>query len=760
MSSRVSGRIVIKGIVQGVGFRPFVYSQAKLYGIRGSVKNLGSEVSIVAFGSRFEEFLKAVSVGTVLSKIDSVEVFDIDDGDNAASVKGSESAAGGDDFVIEKSGRSSSLTGFIPADVAICDECVKDIFEKGGRYEGYWATSCVNCGPRYSIIREVPYDRERTTMDAFPMCEGCRGEYESPKSRRHHAQTIACNTCGPGLSLLDRDGNDLKSASPTDDAARLLDEGHIVAIKGIGGYHIACIESSAVKLKTALGRPEQALAIMATGDTVADIAVVGESEHAILNGPEHPIVVLYKKERDSHRDISNLDTIGCMLPYTGLHHLLFSKLKNRILIMTSANAPGNPMITDTKTAVSKLKGCVDYYLAHDRVIQNRCDDSVVREGYIIRLSRGYAPKRVSINLGKDCILGTGPELYTTVSIYKNGFCCTSPHIGNIKNPQTLEYLEDTVGNLKTLLGAEFDVIAHDMHPQFLSTRFAKRLSEETGAETVAVQHHRAHIAAAFSKYAAADAERDCVGIALDGVGLGDDGTVWGGEIFAGDILHLKRVAHLETVKMPGGDLATIHPERMLFGMLPCEDTESLLLSRGWKDSELALLKKQIERGFNVPLTSSAGRVLDAASALLGICRERTYDGEPAMKLEAAASAGRAEKWESAVTLEGDMSVLSTSAILKNALAAKNAGRNISDIAASVQFNLADGFAEIAVEKALDAGIKDVVLSGGVCINHTIRETIVRKVEDAGLNMIINREYPFGDGCISYGQCVYAGLLRR
>ena len=363
MSSRVSGRIVIKGIVQGVGFRPFVYSQAKLYGIRGSVKNLGSEVSIVAFGSRFEEFLKAVSVGTVLSKIDSVEVFDIDDGDNAASVKGSESAAGGDDFVIEKSGRSASLTGFIPADVAICDECVKDIFEKGGRYEGYWATSCVNCGPRYSIIREVPYDRERTTMDAFPMCEGCRGEYESPKSRRHHAQTIACNTCGPGLSLLDRDGNDLKSASPTDDAARLLDEGHIVAIKGIGGYHIACIESSAVKLKTALGRTEQALAIMATGDTVADIAVVGESEHKILNGPEHPIVVLYKKDRDSHRDISNLDTIGCMLPYTGLHHLLFSKLKNRILIMTSANAPGNPMITDTKTAVSKLKGCVDYYLA-------------------------------------------------------------------------------------------------------------------------------------------------------------------------------------------------------------------------------------------------------------------------------------------------------------------------------------------------------------------------------------------------------------
>ena len=299
-----------------------------------------------------------------------------------------------------------------------------------------------------------------------------------------------------------------------------------------------------------------------------------------------------------------------------------------------------------------------------------------------------------------------------------------------------------------------------MHPQFLSTRFAKRLSEETGAETVAVQHHRAHIAAAFSKYAAADAERDCVGIALDGVGLGDDGTVWGGEIFAGDILHLKRVAHLETVKMPGGDLATIHPERMLFGMLPCEDTESLLLSRGWKDSELAILKKQIERGFNVPLTSSAGRVLDAASALLGICRERTYDGEPAMKLEAAASAGRAEKWESVVTLEGDMSVLSTSAILKNALAAKNAGKSIHDIAASVQFNLADGFADIAVEKALDAGIKDVVLSGGVCINHTIRETIVRKVEDAGLNMIINRDYPFGDGCISYGQCVYAGLLRR
>lgn len=737
---RRSGQIIIKGIVQGVGFRPFVYAQAKNYQIQGSVKNLGSEVRINAFGDNFENFLKAVSKGTILSRIDSIDVFD-------AEGKAPES------FFIDKSS-SGILSGFIPQDIAICKECIEDIFREGGHYEGYWATSCVNCGPRYSIIRDVPYDRERTAMDKFSMCPECLSEYESPKSRRHHAQTIACNNCGPGLFLLDKSGENTKTSDPIKKAAELLDSGKILAIKGIGGFHIACAEISALKLKKCLGRTEQALAIMAEEKTILDIARVSSYEKEILNGPEHPITVLYKKDPASHPDISNLDTIGCMLPYTGLHHLLFSYLKSPVLIMTSANAPGNPMITETDIAVSKLKGCVDYYLTHNRRIQNRCDDSVIREGYLIRLSRGYAPKRAKTDCKDICILGTGPELYSNISILKDGFVFTSPHIGNIKNPSTLEYLEGTVENMKRLTGAEFDIIAHDMHPQFLSTRYAKRVADDLGIESVAVQHHRAHIAAA-----AGDQDiGTCIGIALDGVGLGDDGTIWGGEIFAGPLTSLKRVGHLEQVKMPGGDLATQFPERMLYAVLPDENTAELLMSRGWKEQELSILDRQLKTGLNVHLTSSAGRVLDSASALLGICRERTYDGEPAMKLESAASGGKPELWDIDIYEKNGCSVFSTKDLLQTAFYSVQK-LSPADIAASVQYNLAHGFAEIAIQKAFEYDTENIALSGGVCINHIIRQTISDEIKKAGLNLIVNREYPFGDGCISYGQCIYAGLIR-
>lgn len=735
---RKSGIIIIKGIVQGVGFRPFVYAQAEKYKICGSVKNFGSEVRINAYGDNFEDFLIALSKGTPLSKIDSITIEETDFNPPNG-------------FFIEKSS-SGSLSGFIPQDVAICDECIDDIFRNKSRYKDYWATSCVNCGPRYSIITDVPYDRERTTMDEFPMCRECTQEYESPASRRHHAQTIACSVCGPELFLLDKEGNPVSCNDPIKHTAKLLDDGFIVSIKGIGGFHIACTEISAQKLKECLGRTQQALAIMAEDKTILEIADAEPLDIELLKSPQHPIVVLYKKNRDSHPKISNLDTIGCMLPYTGLHHLLFAELKSPLLIMTSANAPGNPMITKTSTAVSKLKNCVDFHLTHNRHIENRCDDSVVREGYIIRLSRGYAPKRTKIDLGKNCILGTGPELYSNISIYKDGFSYTSPHIGNIKNPQTLDYLENTVSKFKKLTDAEFDIIAHDMHPQFLSTRYAMRLSEELGVETIPVQHHKAHIAAAFEKR-----DEPCVGIALDGVGLGDDGAIWGGEIFAGQINSLSRVGHLEYIDMPGGDLATRFPERMLFSFLPGDNISELLLSRGWKDNEVSILERQIKTGFNVFKTSSAGRVLDSASALLGICKERTYDGEPAMKLESVASAGTPEEWNLNIYEKDHCSVLSTKDLLKHTFS--SIGRlSVPDIAASVQYNLSRNFAKIAISKAENLGIPDICLSGGVFINHAIRETIRDEIQKAGLNLIINREYPFGDGCISYGQCIYAGIL--
>lgn len=744
---RRKGTIVVRGIVQGVGFRPFAYAMAERYGIRGYVKNLGSEVEILAFGDRFEEFLEAISRGTSLSRIDSVEVREAE----------GEPPAG---FTIRESG-SGSLSGLIPPDVAICSECTGDIDAESGRYRNYWATSCVNCGPRYSIIRRLPYDRERTSMAEFPMCEGCAREYRDPASRRHHAQTIACARCGPALSLLDREGNRIPASDPVEAAVRLLEEGRIVAIRGVGGFHLACIESSSEELKRRLGRLQQPFAVMVKPAAIDLIAVVSEEERELLASAARPIVVLEKHDPDAHRSISPLHNIGCMLPYSGLHHLIFSRLSEPLLIMTSANRPGYPMFTETQGAIRELGGSVDFYLVHDREIVNRCDDSVVRDGFIIRLSRGYAPKRRQIALGSACILGVGPELNSNITIYRGGFCITSPHIGHVRNPQTLAYLRETERKLASLTGASYDIVAHDLHPAFLSTRFALSLARETGAVPVAIQHHKAHIAATTLE--------PCIGIAIDGVGYGEDGKAWGGEIFAGEAPHYRRVAHLEEVPMPGGDLATRFPERMLYGMLPQEGVLELLRSRGWTETEAGVLRRQLERGVNVAWTSSTGRVLDAASALLGLCRERTYDGEPAMVLEAAAARGRPEQWDLEIRENSGIRVLSTRALLAQAWERARAlpesqGRErlqlVFDIAASVQYNLALGIARLATGAAEEHGLARVALSGGVAYNRMIRETILREVTGAGLEAVMNREYPLGDGCISFGQCICAALLRR
>ncbi|MDD1704416.1 MAG: carbamoyltransferase HypF [Methanoregula sp.] len=738
------GKITIRGIVQGVGFRPFVYAQARTLNITGTVKNLGSEVEIIAGGERFDEFLAAVSRGPPLSRIDSVRV----------SLTDRKIPSG---FSILPSA-PGSLTGMIPPDIALCDECLTDIFHKGGRYENYWATSCVNCGPRYSIIRELPYDRERTSMADFPMCPSCSAEYQDPASRRHHAQTIACNSCGPHLELFDRLGHKVDCHDPVAEAAELLDQGRILALRGIGGFHLACIEESADTLKHRLGRIEQPFAIMARPDHLDDIACWSDEERIALTSPAHPIVVLDKRDPSSHPTISNLHTIGVMLPYTGLHYLLFRRLRHPLLIMTSANMPGYPMITDIDRAMAELNRDADFFLTHNRTIMNRCDDSVVRRGFVIRLSRGIAPKRTAIDLGKHCILAVGPELNANATIYRDGFAVTSAHIGNVRNPATLEYLQETVRNMQRLLGPKFDMVAHDLHPQFLSTRFAREIASEQGLELIPVQHHRAHIAAATTE--------PCIGIAIDGVGYGDDGSIWGGEIFSGQAPDFTRVAQLEPVAMPGGDLATRFPERMLYGILPREEILSLLGERGWSDVELGILKKQVASGFNVAMTSSTGRVLDAASALLSICRERTYDGEPAMKLESAAHGGTAEVWDPLpIGVREGREMLVTRELMQTAstrMKDSPAGdlRAIRAIAASFQFNLARGIARLAINAASRNGMKRIALSGGVAYNQAIRETIRAEILAGGFEFVTNPDYPLGDGCISYGQCVSAGMLKK
>ena len=732
------GHIIIRGIVQGVGFRPFVYARAIAHGIHGSVCNTGSEVQIEAWGDHFDDFLHDLRTGPPLSIIDSVELHPL-------------SGNSPDSFHILKS-HDGIRTGLIPPDIATCTDCIRDIFTPNGRYEGYFATSCVNCGPRYSIIKTLPYDRERTAMDTFPPCAGCLGEYTDPTSRRHHAQTIACQVCGPELVLHSGTGAVIKEDNPIKKTAELLDEGNIIAVRGIGGFHIACTGDMARTLKERLGRTEQPFAIMARKEWIQDNTCISSDEEKILQSEISPIVILDKRNPSTLDHISNLHTLGCMVPYTGLHHLLFSHLSAPFLIMTSANAPGYPMITMLPEAVDKLSGITDYYLTHTRDIINRCDDSVIRKGSIVRLSRGYAPKRTKIDLGDTAILGTGPELNATITLYRQGFCVTSPHIGNVRNPGTYAYLKETTACLRNLMQPDIKIIAHDLHPQFLSTRYAKELSNETGALLVPVQHHEAHIAAAY--------QEECIGIAIDGVGYGSDGTIWGGEVFQGSAPHYSRVGHLMPVLMPGGDIATIWPERMLYGILPDDTTRQVLLSRGWKEQDLSILDKQVTKRFNTAVTSSTGRVLDAAAALLGICRKKTYDGEPAMKLESAAYGASPEVWEIPLTRIGQAEVLDTPSLLKNArdryMRQPEDPQTIQQIAASIQYNLARGIATIACNAAASAGIQTIALSGGVAYNEMIREAIRETVHNSGYQLSINHDMPLGDGCISFGQCVCAG----
>ncbi|HJK37673.1 MAG TPA: carbamoyltransferase HypF [Methanocorpusculum sp.] len=737
------GRIIVRGIVQGVGFRPFVYAAAVRLGIAGSVINHGSEVEITACGDRFDEFCREVSKGPKMSVIDSVTVEPLSEGDVDTS-----------GFFILPSA-DGARTGFIPADIATCDACLADIMDPSSRYYGYWATSCTDCGPRYSIIRAVPYDRERTSMEAFSPCNDCLTEYQSPENRRHHAQTIACRDCGPKLSLLTSSGEPVVTDDPIKTTAELLDAGYIVAVRGVGGYHICCIEEQAGRLKRLLGRPHQSLAVMMQPESLAEYVVpLTDAEREMLTGPVHPIMILDKVDPEAHRELSELHNLGVMLPYTGLHHLLFTHLQHPLLVMTSANAPGTPMITKTSYISERMGDVAEYILSHDREIVNRCDDSVVRDGYIIRLSRGLAPLRTAMDLGDRQILGVGPELNANATIYKGGFVVTSPHIGNIRNPPTVAYLEETIEKLTSLTGAKPGIIAHDLHPQFLSTRLAHTLAEEWGAVLCPVQHHRAHIASVTTE--------EVVGIAIDGVGYGDDATIWGGEILTGSPGEgYTRTGHLEQVLMPGGDLATKFPERMLYGILPDAETLSLLSERGWDDTSLRVLEQQTEKRFNCPATTSTGRVLDAAAALLGICRERTYDGEPSMVLEAYAARGTPQPLEVRIVAgRNGADVLLTSEILREGRAMIKRGVSVPYTAATMQTALAKGIAELALRSAEKTGISTAALSGGVAINRSIRETILAELADAGVRCLTNPRYPFGDGCISCGQVITAGILAK
>ena len=560
-------RILVQGIVQGVGFRPTVYRIAKGMGLNGYVRNLGNIVEIVLKGEKIEinQFITNLKDNKPpISEINSLEIQWIEDDDTYEF----------DDFKIIESSENFSGASVIPPDIATCDKCLEEVFNDNNRRYKYPFTACTDCGPRFTVISSIPYDRERTSMEDFPLCEACTIEYEDPEDRRYHAEASCCELCGPELFLY-RKGK-IESENPIKLASKLIDDGNILAIKGIGGTHLVVktTEDEPVKkLREKLGRFNQPFACMSPDiKTVQSFAKISDLEEKTLTSRRRPIVVLNKNENYylSPSVSPFLHNLGVMLPYSALHHLIFTYTNEPAYIMTSANMPGEPMLIDNQEIISKLDGIADYFLLHNRRIVNRCDDSVVRfrdnEMAFIRRSRGYVPEPYDFSwINPDLnALALGPEIDVTFSILKEGKCYVSQHIGDTTKYDTFRYLQDAVDHMMQITQTKsVDVVTCDLHPMFFTTKLAEQMSDGFGCDILRVQHHHAHAAALC-----VDNKIDeVICIAADGVGYGEDGTAWGGEILLSDGHNYKRLASLMPHKLAGGDLTTKYPARMVMSML-------------------------------------------------------------------------------------------------------------------------------------------------------------------------------------------------
>jgi len=749
--------IKVSGIVQGVGFRPFIYRIAVKNGLVGYVRNRGDAVvEIVVEGKKnnVSQFLKDLKD----EKPPLARIYDL-----TTNYRGDEGKF--EKFTIVKSSKEVELSGsVIPPDVSICNECLKELRDpKNQRYD-YFFITCTNCGPRYTIIRKLPYDRLNTTMQDFEMCDFCSREYKDPLNRRFHAQTVACPKCGPKAYLATNDGEPVECEDHIREAGKLLEEGYIVAIKGNGGFHVATATTRSepiARLRKVKHRTQKPFAIMAPDlETVRSFAEINPKEAELLTSYLKPIILL--KKRDDHylsELISpDLHNVGVMLPYTGLHAMLFDKVSEPAFVMTSANPPNEPIVTENAETIKKLGSVVDFFLFHNRTIAHRCDDSVVRfhgeNPSIIRRSRGYAPEPIHLKLlVNKCALGVGAELNVTSCLLLRNKAFVSQHIGDVENLETLLFLKNSINHLTKLTNSKVEVIACDLHPKFTTTKLARDLRKKLECPVVAVQHHHAHIASLMGEWNI----NEMVGIACDGFGYGSDGTAWGGEILYCNQEGFQRLGHLEEQPMVGGDLATLYPLRMVAGILRGEvDVEEWLLSNSGRfphgKKEVEVIVKQLEKGL-VPKTTSCGRVLDAVSAMLGACYERTYEGEPAMKLESAALKG-----EDVLNLTPrlERNVIDTT-LLVHEIFNQRGKRSVADLACSAQSYLARSLAQLAVEEAERLNVNHVGFSGGVAYNEHIMVTIRKIVKGNGFKFLVHNRVPPGDGGISFGQAIAAGF---
>ena len=753
----------VTGTVQGVGFRPFVYQLAKVYGLLGFVKNQGNYVEIHIEGNweNLENFIQDLSEKKPpLSKIAEIK------SKNAPFSAYS-------NFSIVPSEPGVFENSIIPPDTAICKDCRSEIFDPSSRYYHYPFTVCTNCGPRYTTVRTLPYDRENTTMAAFPLCAKCKSEYNDPLNRRYHAQPVCCQECGPKIWLSDPAGNVLsKGYEAIEDASDFIQQGSILSIKGFGGFHIACNareEKYVKELRRRLKRPEQPFAVMAKNiDVVESFAELGDRGIESLTSSRRPIAVLLKSKEFNLAESTSpgLHNIGVMLPYTGTQNLLFDLEPNSVYVMTSANIPGMPMVIENNISISKFDGIVDFHLLHDRIIANRNDDTVIRsvngKTAFIRRSRGFVPEPIELPFEVEASIGVGAEMNSTVTVAKGKLAYISQYIGDTNNLETFRYHFEVFQHLIQLTGIELLHWGCDLHPAFNTTRFAMNMGR---GNTLQVQHHHAHMLALMAdNFLAQDSKM--LGIALDGVGYGTDGTVWGGEFFESSYFGYERLGHLLSQPMPGGDLASKEPSRMVLGILfkrlERAELEKLPLSFSQGTQEFSSVMKQLEKGVNVFQSSSTGRVLDAAAAMLGICGIRTYEGEPAMKLESVA-----KKSTHMVDLpivfmkegKSGLPVLDTTELLLGVYELIG-NYSYADLAFGVEENLAKGISELAVSLASKRGLEMIGLSGGVAYNDHITSCIARNIKEAGFEFLTHSQVPCGDGCISFGQALAASMKTK
>ena len=739
-------KILTQGIVQGVGFRPYVYRLASELNLKGHVRNLGNVVEIIIEGDNANLFIERLpNELPPIAKIDSMIVEDI-------------TASNYSDFEIVESGDSYSGISVIPPDIAICDKCLEEIRNPSDRRYKYPFNACTDCGPRFTVIESVPYDRERTSMDEFPLCDDCLVEYRQPLNRRYHGEAICCGVCGPQMAFYEG-SNKIDCENPIKMGADILKEGKILAIKGIGGTHLVvdAYNDDAIKeLRNRLNRPNQAFAVMSKDlESVQNYAQLSKKEIETITSNKRPIVILKKNDNYPFPDSLSpgLHNIGVMLPYSPMHYLLFDEGYIDTYVMTSANTPGEPMMIKNEEIIN---GVNDYSLVHNRQILNRCDDSVIRfrnnELSFIRRSRGYTPEpyRINYDVNDLSVLALGPELDVTFSIAKDDIAYPSQHIGNTNKPKTLEFLKEAIANMQRITKiTEFDIIACDLHPHFFTTRLAYELAEKYNADVLPIQHHHAHSIALAND----SAIEEMIVIAADGVGYGSDGTSWGGEILHTNVKKFKRLGHLESQLMPGGDMATKYPARMLASILKDEELIKNYSNQfKYGEIEIKNIFKQLDAGINVGKTTSAGRVLDSMAVALEICNKRTYEGECSMKLESCAYYST-NNLEIPYTIENNQ--LNTTEILREVVKLYQKGEKKADIAHAGQIAVASGLSELAIHAADAKKINCIGATGGVFYNEAITDTVKKHIENNGYDFIQHKNTCAGDGSVSLGQAIIA-----